>query len=426
MALAAPPPPAADGRRRSGSGAAFVAMATTASVLGLIKGLVVAKVVGIEDFGYYGLVLVVAQFGTYVATWGVLNATFIRVPQAIARGEPGIERQESEALSVLLATCAITVAVYVAALAAIPFDGAVREALLLAAVLAVGQALGEYVLLLLRVRSALDVLGRLMVVRSVGVLVVGVAAGALFGYGAVVLAELVALAITTILARRARLHTLAPRRFPIDEAKSLVRFGAPLMVAELLSAAALTVDRLFVAGAVPDDLGHYVFAAQIVTVWVAVIGILSQWLSPPLLHAYGGGSPAGEVWRTSLRITAVILAGGAAGFAALHASIWLLGDVLFAEYARALDVMPILYVGGLLGALAFPGILLQALRPSRTLAASALGALVCVAGGIALTAGDAGLEAFAWLFVASQAVTTAMTLISTRRAIASAAHDAGA
>lgn len=65
--------------------------------------------------------------------------------------------------------------------------------------------------------------------------------------------------------------------------------------------------------------------------------------------------------------------------------------------------MPILYAGGLLLILAFPGFVLHAVRPSLSLIASGLAASVTVGGGALLLAlGDAALSDFAWIFVAGQ------------------------
>jgi hypothetical protein len=83
----------------------------------------------------------------------------------------------------------------------------------------------------------------------------------------------------------------------------------------------------------------------------------------------------------------------------------------FSAYASGLDVMPILYLGGLVSMLAFPGFLLGVTRPVLSSVAAAASAIVTVAAGAVLAAEGAGLGAFAWLFTAGQAVRTVIVIV---------------
>jgi len=406
----AAPPPA--GRRW------FVVAMTLASGLGLVKGFVFAGLLGAEDFGRYGLVLLITQFSLYLTSWGVLNALTFGLPPMFGRRDPGTADEMDRGLGAVLIACPLTVAAYLAALAVADGAGAdATPALWIAGAAALVSTPCEFYLLLVRVQRRLRALASLYLLRAVAVLVLGGAGAAIVGFEAVVAAEIVGMVLVVVISQGRLTPDTRPRRPSRETLRRLVRAGAPIALSNLLVAATVTLDRFFVAAARPDELGQYVFAALAVTVWLAITGIAGQMAMPQLLYEYGGGLPLSGLRRRTARLVGLGAAAGLAGLALLLAVRGPVGEALFPQFTRGLELMPILYAGGLLTFVAFYGFILQELRPRLATVATGAGALVQCAGGVALAASDASLTAYAWLFVAAQLTATVLLLALTERAI---------
>jgi RimJ/RimL family protein N-acetyltransferase/O-antigen/teichoic acid export membrane protein len=390
--------------------AIFTALMTAAAVLGFVKGVVFAKVLGPQDFGYYGLVLVVVSFGIFLSNWGVLGALNNQLPMAYGRRDADLPDVVDRSLGTLIVALAATAVVYLLVVLVIsPADGDRRIALVLAAFLTVATNLNEFNVMMLRVQRRLIPLGGVYLARASLAIVAGVVAGMVWGWTGVVASELLALVSTSVIARRAWLPWIRVRAPRADRTRWLLRWGLPVTAANLIFITGFTADRVFVASTLPDDLGQYILASFVVTAWLAVSGMISQALAPQLLFEYGAGLHLAQVRRRALRIDAGLLLAGAVGLAALLLVRGPLEDGPLRDYTPGLDIMPLLYVGGLVSVLRFPGFILNAIRPLATTLASALGAAIVVVGGFALTRGDPTLRDFAWLFVAGQSATTVAT-----------------
>jgi hypothetical protein len=384
-----------------------------ASLLGLLKGFVYAKVLGADHLGNYGLVVLVTQFGVYLANWGILSALGNQLPMALGRGDPGADELTDRSLGALAFTWAVTAALYLIVVAIVgPSDADVRLALVASAVITAATTLCEFYFLLLRVERRLVPLAGMYLLRAVAAIAIGAAAGALWGFPGVVAGELAALLLAVVVARRGWLRRVHVRRPVAGPTAWLIRRGAPLTFANVLIAATFAIDRIFVATSLPDEFGQYTFASFVVVAWVAIVGMLNQAAAPQLLFEYGAGATLRNVRWRALRIVALCGLAALAGFVALIALSAAVRDGLLSEYGPGLDAMPIMYLGGVVSMAALPGFLLHAVRPSLSMLAAALGAVTGVVGGALLAAGDPTINDFAWLFVAAQGVTTVTMLIA--------------
>lgn len=410
------PPPLGMARQ-----SAYVGLMTAASVLGIVKSFAYAEVLGVEDFGYYALVPLVLQFGIYLSNWGLLNALNVELPLAHGRGAAETGEIANRSLVAVLCISATAALLYLAAIAVIaPERPEVRLALSLAAAVTVLTTLMEFGILLLRTRQRFLPLGGAYLMRAVALIGLGVTAGLVWGYLGTILAEAVGLVLVIGIVWRRWLADLRPARPSAREARGLIRVGLPLMAANVIGALSLTVDRIFVAGSLPDDFGQYAFASLVVTAWLAISGMVSQVVGPRILEARGAGESLLALRRRLLRLGAIVLAGGAMGFAALLVTTELLGRGAFSEFSPGLVAMRILYLGGLAGMLTIYGLVLLAGRKFFVVTlTSLLGAIVGLVGSVLVSAGEAELNQFAWVFVASQltvaAATTAATEVLVRR-----------
>lgn len=387
-----------------------MAMAAT-SVIGLGKTVLLAKILGADDLGSYGLTMLVAQFGVYLGNWGILSAVSNQLPVALGRADPGTDDLFDRSLGAMLISSLVTAAVYLfIVLIFVDPSTEAQTVLVLAAVVTLATSVGEYALLLLRVQRRLAALGGTYLLRAVSTVLLAAGAGALLGYAGAVCAEIVGMVAAVTFARVRWLRGIRPRMPSLGRMRWLVRWGGPLMVANLIIVTSSTVDRLFVAAALPDEFGQYVFATLIVTMWLAISGIVSQAQAPQLLYELGAGLSLPDLRRKALRVNAWVAAGGGLGLAVLIPLVNLLKSRGFSEYEAGLEIMPILYAGGLLNMLSFPGFILHALKPSYSTLGAATAATVAVVGGFILTAGEGTLAQFAWLFVCSQAVLAAIAI----------------
>ena len=378
-----------------------------ASALGLLKGLLLANLLGATEFGYYGLVLLVVQFGLPLSSWGLLNALNNRLPIALGRRQPAsadlIKRSLGAQIGTLLITCGIYLAI-VSHADSLPPD--VRIALMLAAATTALLSLSEFYVLVLRVERRILPLAFLCLLRAGLALAAAVTAAVFWDFRAVILCELVGLLVALVIAQRTWLAEVRPHWPAWEEAVTLIRFGLPLMISNLIVIGTFTIDRLFVASALPDQYGQYAFASLIVIGWMAAVAMLNQTVAPQLLFEHGAGLGVREIARRSWRITLVGAGLGLVGLGILFPLSQSLASSAFDNYGPGLDAMVILYIGGLVSLLAFPGFVAHALRPSYALAAAGLASTVAIVGGLVLVQSEPTLNAFAWLFVASQAVAT--------------------
>lgn len=389
----------------------FAVLMAAASVLGLVKGVVFAKVLGADQLGAYGLVLLVSQFGVYLANWGIMSALSNQLPIALGRGELDTDGLVDRSLGALILSCSITAVVYLAVVLALrPADDDVLIALLAASIVTVATTVCEFQFLLLRVHRRIVPLGQMYVLRAVGAIALGVVAGTAWGFVGVIISELTVLALVVVASRRAWLgHVRVGRPTRID-LRWLIARGAPLMVANLLIIGTFAIDRVFVAATLPDAFGQYTFASFAVIGWLAITGVLNQAVAPQLLFEYGQGRSLRRVRLHALRVVATVALIGVAGLLMLVAAAAWAKDGVLSDFAPGLDAMLILYVGGLVSVVALPGFLLHALKPAFSTAAAVLGAVVALAGGVVLSARHPDINDFAWLFVASQA-TTAVAML---------------
>ena len=105
-----------------------------ASMLGLAKTVGLAQILGSEGLGYYGVVIIVLPFGTYLATAGTLAALGAELPMAFGARDPDVAGLRDRALGLIVLSVTFVTAVYLAIVAiASPHDPDMRTALLLAA-----------------------------------------------------------------------------------------------------------------------------------------------------------------------------------------------------------------------------------------------------------------------------------------------------
>lgn len=386
-----------------------------ASVLGLAKTVGLAQVLGARDLGYFGVVIIVLPFGTYLATAGTLAALGAQLPVAFGARDPDVAGVRDRALGLVVLSTTFVTAIYLAVVAvASPADPDMKTALLLAAVTVALNSVFEFYLTVLRARVRLLALASAYLGRATLALVATLSAGAVFGYQGAIIAEAAVLGLAVVYVARALEPSVAPRAPRRQESARLVRAGIPLSLANVLLAVSIFTDRSFVAATLPEDLGQYTLAAVIALAWFAVTGFVSQAVGASALHDYGAGLALSSVRRRLARASAMVVAVAAAGFPVIVVLSDRLEDAGFAEYEAGLEILPMLYVGGALTAVSLYGYVLLAMRRyGLVLAATSCGVAGGLVGGVLIALGTPSIADYAWLFLATQAVIAVATVAAT-------------
>jgi len=383
-----------------------------ASVLGLAKTVALAKVLGAGDLGYYGVVLVVLPFGTYLSTAGTLAALGVELPMAFGADDRDADALSARSLGLIVLGTTLVAAIYLLVVAVTSFsDPDMRIALALAAFTVALNSIFEFYLTVLRARVRLVPLASAYFVRSALAIGATVGAGALFGYRGAIISETIVLALMVAYVARILEPGLRPRLPRRPESLRLIRTGVPLSLANFALAIALFTDRSFVAVTLPGDLGQYTLAAIVTVAWFALSGFVAQAVGASALHAYGGGAGLSAVRRRVARATASVLGLGLLGLPVVVVGAAWLKDGAFSDYALGMHIVPILYAGGALSAVSIYGyVLLAARRFGLVLAATTSGLVVGLVAGGLLAVGDPTVEGYAWIFLASQAVSAVATI----------------
>jgi O-antigen/teichoic acid export membrane protein len=395
-----------------GGASLYAALMAGASVLGLAKTVVLAKLLGTTELGYYGLVIIVLPLGTLISTFGILSPLGVELPMAFGAGAARAHALRDRALGLILAgAVAIGAIGLLVVLVVTPGDSGTTTALALSSFTVMLTAVFEFYLVVLRARVRLVALGSGYFARSALALAATSAGAAAFGYRGAIIAEIAVLVAVVAYVAWALEPSTRPRRPRRAEAMQLVRLGVPLSCSSLLLIIVVFADRAFVAASLPDELGQYTFASVVSVAWFAIVGFVAQAAGASALHAFGAGQALLVIRRRLAQITAALIGGGLLSLPLLLLATRALEANGFASYAPALEVMPILYAGGAVSAATIYGYLLLALRRfPLVLAATGLGGIVAIGGGLALVAGEPTITDFAWLFLASQLVSALFTL----------------
>ncbi|HEY8792239.1 MAG TPA: hypothetical protein VIL96_05115 [Gaiellaceae bacterium] len=410
----------------------FIVLMMLASILGLMKNVVFAKMLGPAELSYYGLMLIVVPFGVFISNLGLINALNAVLPMESGARKDSIDDRVGATFTAMLLLLALVSGIGLVLLSVAPIhDAATRISLTFSIAIIAASTVGEFYISLLRSAQQSVRVASLLLQRAIFVIGFGAAGAQLVGYQGVLAAELLSSIAVVWTAILLWFRQLSPR-WPVDwrRVMSLLKIGTPLMLGQLVTMATFLLDRVFVATALPDELGQYTFATTSVLASVVVTGMLKQTLYPRLLFEFGAGAPIRAVRRRLWRALAPILVGGLMLIPVSVVAARLLSKTWFPEYQPALSVLPYLYAGSVLGLFGLYEVLLIVEGRARFAAVSSFGgAAIVLVGGFAIVAREPSLRAFALLFLAGQAVTALLLVLSAelagrhRQACATRSHE---
>jgi O-antigen/teichoic acid export membrane protein len=291
----------------------------SAAALGMLKLTIYAKLLSVEDFGLYSLVLSGYLFIMYAGSFG-LNEALVK-QGSIAYGRGDIKYiQELYGLAFLYSTFGVLFFFIMSSLLANIYieDELIKKVFTLMGFLAFSTIEFNLVISYLRVNHKFVMFSFMLFMKSLLVIILTWYFAPIYGVNGVVTLEVIIfllLAIITIYfnkphfdyKRILRGHTLF---------KKTVKHGMPLMVSTVIKNLTLNIDRWVIAASLGISvLAKYAFAMILYQVSMVVIGFISTILGTKWLADFGRNSSLDRILNSIIKIMLI-------GFALSIALAW--------------------------------------------------------------------------------------------------------
>ena len=148
----------------------------------------------------------------------------------------------------------------------------------------------------------------------------------------------------------------------LAEAQRAVRYGAPIVVASMLAAMLISVDRYALAHVDPEGLAHYVAHVKLAQLLSVAVAAFYTWFAPKAIQCLGDGPSAHPFFVGSTSVLVVALVGICANVWLLVPSVW---PWFFPTISLDRQLFGILLIGIAVFSLGNP-LSLGALRPGKT------------------------------------------------------------
>ncbi len=264
----------------------------------ILLNLVAAAALGPLVFGTWILVAAVIQYSTY-ASLGLVNGAAREIPRLRGAGEP-----EHAAMVEDVAAGGAIIAALAAGLAAVVLSPSLFGTSLvepwLVGLAVIFQQLFFLQQILFRANLRFGAAAGQLGITAVAVPALGIPLLP-WSVNGLVLARLLVSALVVGVATR-RLPRVPRPRWRPDVAASLVRVGAPVMLAGLVFALLITIDRWLVdAWFGREAVGQYGIVTMAVAGLLVIPTFLSQQLYPHLSHARGAGADGRQILTSAVQ-----------------------------------------------------------------------------------------------------------------------------
>ncbi len=267
------------------------------SVLGFLKGIMLAKFLGVSGYGYVGLAEVVSTYGIYVLSLGLIHGLRREIP--VMRASKRYLRLAwvlSNTMGHLLFHIAYCIFLYGALIAFLPVEIQIKQLLGLSGALSVAMTLFQYGSLQWNVEERYVAYAATNALKSLLVLAFALALGMTYGFQGAILGEIIGFVLVIAL-------MLVLKRFHVPklshwlqhfhwQEKSFGRFnpmakvnriGLPLTIQAILRSSAGNLDKIAVGMALGvTALGYYNFSLILTAVGLITANLLGLYLSPKL------------------------------------------------------------------------------------------------------------------------------------------------
>jgi O-antigen/teichoic acid export membrane protein len=393
---------------RSASLGGYYALMGLAGFLGMDKGLLYAKFLTSEALGSYSLSVLVAVYGTCFCNFGLYRGLDCVLPVKYGAGEDAeAERLRNRAAGLILIASLLFLPIASAAFyLASPDQSMVRILGPLSGFMTVSMVLFGLPVVEMRSRKKIRLLASMSLLRSLFPVALAPWVAPRYGAPGILLVE----GLTMLLCFGVSAGWgCASFRFEFREFASLkhvFKVGAPLSLRELVGELGFHLDRWCVATLFGlAAFGRYAFAMTLVTAGEVLRNAIWTQVGPRTAFQLGRDKDVRGALKTLHRVSLGILGLMLAGWFPFKVAVGTVVPLYFRDYEGSIPLFQVLYWGVLFQVINQYEWIPMALMRTRGLFFVSLGVTLLTGAmtGVALLAGWSVL-AFAWIFVASRAL----------------------
>jgi O-antigen/teichoic acid export membrane protein len=344
-----------------------------------VRSIVFGARLGPEQMGYYSVATSIAAYGMFLQ-FGLMSGLNRELPIRLgARDYQIIANLVGETTVSVVSAQGAGFVVYLLVISLVRFENpSMRTAFALGGLLALSTPLIQMVYLRLRASQMIIGFSVLQATTALLIVLVGYFSIPPLGYrGPILTIALINIVGFGIVTARF-LEPVNYRYFKRSDVVYLIRIGAPLMAAGVVTTLVMGMDRLFmIKYGTPTELGIYQIASMPITFGILLSAIISQYMGPKLLYGFGGDGDLRAVYRKAV--------GYSFGVAALMLSMspfvtpvarfvferWL------PEYVEGLPIVRVLYVGAIMIPANVAGIVISAANRQLSLLVGSVAVTLC-------------------------------------------------
>ena len=330
----------------------YVSFSLLSTIFSFIKLLLFAKLLGADDFAQYSIFDLVAAYGLYLGTLGLLDGTARLVPLYLGSGkEEKADDVSTLAASGQLIISGVGLTVYLLVVYVLLTYFNVEGSFLflsLAGVYAFCSNMLNMGLMFVISRGYHRDYGIYLFSKNVLSLFFGLALYFFFDLIGVIVADIM---VISILAWRILNQKKFVKKFIFSrfiEIFTLAKSGILLMSNNLLQNLSRNTERIIIGASLGIfAFGQYSFAMVMFTIGIAVQNIVSQYLNPRLCHQYGMNTSLILNLKKIDRLMIIVCLAGLLFYPIfIFATDWL-RVIYFQEYILGVDLIQILYFAAL-------------------------------------------------------------------------------
>ncbi|KJJ85269.1 polysaccharide biosynthesis protein [Candidatus Omnitrophus magneticus] len=325
----------------------YLILMSAAAFLGIFKVMAYGLILSPKEMGYFSMAMTITSYGMLLQ-FGIMNGLNRELTVRLGAGQKRLAgRLVGEAT---IALCAVEFAGLIAYYLFIFYfkfsDADMKKAFLLAGLTAVSATFAQIVFLRLRAEQRVLQFAATQFYNALSLLIIGFFASRFFSFYGAVFTHIFVNTVIFFIASRKILSPVGYRRFKLKNILYLMRIGFPLMAGSVLFNLQLTMDRLFLINAVsPQTLGIYQIAVWPLTMGIVLNGIVEQYVGTALLFKHGQGKPLNEIFKSMVKISAVIIIFLTVMWIPSKFFLTYIFDNYLIRYKESLVILPIFYIG---------------------------------------------------------------------------------
>ena len=333
--------------------AGYVGLMGAGAGLGLLKFLLLGRLLTLDDFGVYAYAAVLIQYGVPVASLGILDGLSRRVPIILGEGRVRLaHRVRNACVGALVTTLGTAIVLLLVGLgAAVFFFEADSPTQLVLLATSDAVAFVFFSLGLRDVRSHLHSFSYSAFIAARGVLDVTMVLLVATRWGApgVLAGETVVFGTLAFVLFRWFVPEPGVMFRGGTEVRATIHDGALIVVAGVLANTGLMSDRLVLGATLErSSFAVYAFHALILVAALTSQNIVYQYFYPRVLHLWGAHKDYAEVFRYVTRLATALLVLSMVGAPLVFPVYRLVGRVFFPEYPIDLVLVGAFYAAGVL------------------------------------------------------------------------------